>query len=292
MKSVKKKTSKKYVYSQKIGKGLVNSVINKLPIELHLPGGYQYCGPGTKLGKRLARNDPGINPLDAACKNHDIAYAQHPTNLSARHQADKQLEQAAWERFKSKNASLGEKGAAWLVTTVMKGKQRFGMGCQLRSQNNQKNSKTKGRKKVTRTVTFGKGLVSKIRKTLGESKRHEVHDLRKISSIALKAARKHLKAAGGKRNIRIPRVIPIPKFGGLLPLIPIFAGLSALGSLTGAAAGVAKTLQTFKTNKEQLLETNRHNRNMEAIALGKKGNGIFLKPYRKGLGLFLNSKNS
>lgn len=107
---------------EKIGKGFVNSLINKLPIELHLPGGYQYCGPGTKLEKRLARKDPGINPLDAACKNHDIAYAQHPTNLSARHQADNQLEQAAWSIFKSKDASVGEKAAAWFVTTAMKGK--------------------------------------------------------------------------------------------------------------------------------------------------------------------------
>lgn len=39
------------------GKGLVDTVINKLPIELHLPG-YQYCGPGTKLEKRLTRGDP------------------------------------------------------------------------------------------------------------------------------------------------------------------------------------------------------------------------------------------
>lgn len=57
------------------GKGFVNNLINKLPIELHLPG-YQYCGPGTNLKKRLARGDPGINELDKACKEHDIAYSQ------------------------------------------------------------------------------------------------------------------------------------------------------------------------------------------------------------------------
>ena len=52
------------------GSGIVNSLIDKLPIELHLPG-YQYCGPGTRLDQRLARGDPGLNPLDAACKQHD-----------------------------------------------------------------------------------------------------------------------------------------------------------------------------------------------------------------------------
>lgn len=57
---------------QTSGGGLVDSILTKLPVELHIPG-YQYCGPGTKLQKRLTRGDPGINPLDAACKEHDIA---------------------------------------------------------------------------------------------------------------------------------------------------------------------------------------------------------------------------
>lgn len=55
------------------GRGLLNKIINKLPVELHIPG-YQFCGPGTKLAKRIARGDHGINPLDTACKEHDIAY--------------------------------------------------------------------------------------------------------------------------------------------------------------------------------------------------------------------------
>lgn len=35
---------------RKRGKGLVNQLINKLPVELHIPG-YSFCGPGTKLKK-------------------------------------------------------------------------------------------------------------------------------------------------------------------------------------------------------------------------------------------------
>ena len=53
------------------GSGLINNLINKLPFELHIPG-YQYCGPGTHIQKRLSRGDSGINPLDSACKEHDI----------------------------------------------------------------------------------------------------------------------------------------------------------------------------------------------------------------------------
>ena len=49
---------------------------------------HQYCGPGTTFKYRLARDDLGINPLDVACKEHDIAYAWNPNNLSDRHAAD------------------------------------------------------------------------------------------------------------------------------------------------------------------------------------------------------------
>ena len=43
--------------------------------EFHIPG-YQYLGPGTKLKKRLARGDPGINRLDRIAKQHNIDYAR------------------------------------------------------------------------------------------------------------------------------------------------------------------------------------------------------------------------
>lgn len=86
--------------------GIIDSVINRLPFEAHIPC-YQFCGPGTKLAKRLERNDKGINGLDAACRNHDIAYSTH-NSLEKRHQADKVLQQAAWKRVKSSDAKLGE----------------------------------------------------------------------------------------------------------------------------------------------------------------------------------------
>lgn len=45
---------------------VINKAIDLLPVEIHAPGNYQYCGPGTDLAKRLPRGDPGINKLDAA----------------------------------------------------------------------------------------------------------------------------------------------------------------------------------------------------------------------------------
>lgn len=105
---------------------VINKSIDLLPLELHLPG-YQYCGPGTNLTKRLQRGDPGINKLDAACKQHDIAYSKFSDSTN-RAKADNELAERAWERVKSKDASFGEKAAAWTVTNIMKAKSKFGGG--------------------------------------------------------------------------------------------------------------------------------------------------------------------
>ena len=104
----------------------MNTVINKLPFEMHLPK-YQFCGPGTRLQKRLALGQMGVNKLDSLCRAHDIAYAEKK-NLSDRHKADKILEDAAWEIAKSPNSGVGERAASWFVSNAMKGKRLLGLG--------------------------------------------------------------------------------------------------------------------------------------------------------------------
>lgn len=42
------------------GRGLINSLIDNLKFEAHIPG-YHFCGPGTNLKKRLAGGDSEIN---------------------------------------------------------------------------------------------------------------------------------------------------------------------------------------------------------------------------------------
>src|SRR5207253_3484026 len=112
-----------YFVRQKTGKGLLNKAINSLPIELHLPG-YQYCGPGTKLEKRLARGDPGINALDRACQMHNIAYNEN-SELDKRHKADKMLASAAQSVREDPNNGWKEKLAATLVKKAMDVKVKF-----------------------------------------------------------------------------------------------------------------------------------------------------------------------
>lgn len=114
------------------GSGLMNDIINKLPFELHAPRNWQwdtysYCGPGTKLDQRLARGDKGINPLDAACKQHDIWYRDHK-NTEDRWEADKVLQNAAWDRVTSADADLNERAVALGTAGTMWLKRKLGMG--------------------------------------------------------------------------------------------------------------------------------------------------------------------
>lgn len=260
------------------GRGVLNTLINKLPVEIHIPG-YQFCGPGTRLNKRLARGDRGINPLDAACKSHDIAYSQHQ-DLQRRHEADRTLSEFAWQRFRSKDAGIGEKAAALAITGIMKGKTKLGMGHVMRKRRRfRKSHGGVKRRRVGGSISFA-GAVARARNRIRGKKR-----------LNLLTAAKQALGSITKKTVGQPktRIIKIPKTGGILPLIPIFAALSALGSLGGGAAAVAKAVGDAKAAAKDLKEKQRHNQAMEAVALGK---GLHLGPYKKGFGLYLKPYES
>ena len=242
------------------GRGLLNRVINQLPIELHIPG-YQYCGPGTRLKQRLARGDPGINKLDQACKEHDIAYSKN-RDVRARNIADSILANKAWDRVRAIDSDIGEKAAVFAVSNAMKLKSKFGMGV---------------RKKKVKFAS----IVKAAKKSMSKNKKSRI-----VIKSALDCALAAVKKAGGKSKIIVPRILPVSeKVGGYLPfLIPLFAGLSATGALAGGAAGIAKAVNDASAAKKQLEENKRHNKTMETIALGK---GLYLKPYKTGMGLHL-----
>lgn len=112
--------------------------------------------------------------------------------------------------------------------------------------------------------------------------------LRMATLAAVKAVRNFKKGMRVKRSRSGKRILPLPKTGGVLPLLPIFAGLSALGSLSGGVAGIIKSLTEAKDATRRLSELQRHNKSMEDVAL-QKGKGLFLKPHPKGgLGLYMN----
>lgn len=260
------------------GRGLTDSIINNLPFELHLPG-YQYCGPGTKLQKRLERGDPGINSLDKACREHDIAYSQNKD----RHTADRALYNKAWQIATTKTNKLGERSSAWFVTNAMKAKVKLGMGVKLKGKITSQSKGIKGKlkrkiAKVKKAISFH-SAIRNARKVL---KNTPLKNINEAIKMAVKAVKKVIKS---RKQVKTPRIIPVPKTGGVLPfLVPLFAGLSAIGALSGGAAGVAKAVNEAHNAKKQLNESERHNRQMEAVLLGR---GLHLKPYKKGLGLYL-----
>lgn len=244
--------------STKVGSGLVNTLINRLPFELHLPG-YNYCGPGTKLDKRLNRGDVGINPLDEACKSHDIAYAQNKS-LETRHRADLELAVAAGRRWRESN-SLPERLLALGVNKIMKYKVKRGMGVNL------KNVITAARKAVKKHV----------------SNKNNIPTNNKLISAAIKAARKAIKQNGVAKGqpLKKPRVIPLPKKGGFLPLIPILGALAAAGSLAGGVTTAAKNIY------EMVQKKNNNTNNVKDSIPHALGRGMYMAPYKKGMGLYL-----
>ncbi|EFN81559.1 hypothetical protein EAI_03639, partial [Harpegnathos saltator] len=67
------------------------------------------------------KGDQGINSLDTACREHDIAYSRS-NNLTDRHTADEILAVKARKRITSKDSTLGERAAAAAVWAAMKAK--------------------------------------------------------------------------------------------------------------------------------------------------------------------------
>ena len=105
--------------------------------ELHLPK-HNFCGPGTKLDKRLVNFDKDtgendgfitkpINKLDKGCYEHDIQYTKHK-DLPNRWKADKELINVANSVIKDKSSSNTQKFYARITKTLLQGKMLFG-GC-------------------------------------------------------------------------------------------------------------------------------------------------------------------
>lgn len=113
----------------KKGSSLMDKVIDKVPVELHIPG-YHYCVPGTKLAKRLARQDKPVNKIDEFYQKHDKLYADLKDS-EPRQQADKELAAEALKRANAKDASIGEKLAALGIAGVMTAEGKLEMGLKL-----------------------------------------------------------------------------------------------------------------------------------------------------------------
>ena len=142
--------AKSMFLKQGSGSGVFNMLLNKLPLpEMHLrlpkdvptedvPGGdfnntgtYSFCGPFTKLDKRLQQGYRGVNNLDRACMQHDIAYSQN-SDTKNRNVADDILAKSAMDIVNDVNEPAYERQQARTVAAIMAGKSRFGLGSKLK----------------------------------------------------------------------------------------------------------------------------------------------------------------
>jgi len=141
------------------------------------------------------------------------------------------LAQRAWERVIAKDASLGEKAAAWAVTNATKAKTKLCMRLK--------------KKKVREKLASARKLKAKLKKIVHSPRKpakktasRKIFNAAKIAMkkirsdsipAAFEAARHAVRLAGGSDCINIPRILPIPRIGGALPalLIPIMAALGS-----------------------------------------------------------------
>lgn len=237
----------------------------------------------------MARGDKGINPLDEACKVHDIAYENHK-DTPERYEADKQLGKAALQRVFSRDAGLKERATALAVSAAMKAKTsltRLGSGMLRRVKGKRKvrlgaglgvRAKQRRKTKAVKRLTF-QTLVKNARIAIRKSKPYSIND---AIGTTLKSVQKTRK---GRKVVAPKRIIQLPKSGGILPILPILAGLSTLGSVASSAVGIYKTINDIRNGNKRIAEERAKN--------VKVGNGLYLQPYKGGNGLYLKpySKN-
>ena len=281
----RERTQKKH--NKKIGKGLINSFIENVPFELHVPG-YRYLGPGTKLEKKLAANVPGINKLDEAAKKHDIAYSRHK-DLKNRHIADKELEYRAWEITKDKNTPLSERATAWLTTNAMKIKRKLGGSIKTSRAHNHRRHRHINRK---HKLSSGKGLsfnqiVSKARQAIKGNRNKKNPDINALVNQSLAAVRK-IKVKNHHHSHK-SRIIPIPKTGGAIPLIPILTALSHVGSLVGGVSSIVNAIKNIKNVRDEY-KTTQQQQGSGIIQGFRIGQGLTLKSHKKGFGIAIADK--
>lgn len=123
---------------RKTGAGIINDIINKLPVELHAPG-YHFLGPGTRYEDRVSGdfgksrdkkdilNSEPINELDAAAKEHDAAYTTH-RDTAGRSASDRVLRQKAQQIYKDNTKDFRQRAFAYLTDKIFHAKQLLGAG--------------------------------------------------------------------------------------------------------------------------------------------------------------------
>ena len=125
------------------GKGLLNTIINKLPFEMHYISPFtgrraNFCGPGTSLKNRL--NPDGtpkdwskpVSKADALALQHDLDYDKYNGNsqedFKSRQESDRRMIAGLKDIYKNPKEKWHERGDAFLISLPMRLKNRLGWG--------------------------------------------------------------------------------------------------------------------------------------------------------------------
>ena len=113
-----------------VGNGIMNSLINKLPFEAHMPG-HNFTGPGTKLSKRLKKDgtphswSKPINRVDEAAMHHDVCYAKNKNTGVRNRVCDRNMLE---KMDRIHNPTIRERAERKAVSLIIGTKRRLGMG--------------------------------------------------------------------------------------------------------------------------------------------------------------------
>ena len=129
------KTKTQFIKRDATGGIFLNTLVNKLPFEMHLPG-HNLIGPGTKLYKRL--NSDGtpkewsrpINRVDNAAYHQDLCDSKHDDTKTSNEACDKTM---LGELNGIVNTTLRERIDKSIVGKLINAKVNFGLGAPIKA---------------------------------------------------------------------------------------------------------------------------------------------------------------
>ena len=124
------KTKTQFIKRDATGGSFLNTLVNKLPFKMHLPG-HNFTGPGTKLYTRLNPDGTAkewsipIIRVDNASYHHDLCYSKHDDSKARNEVCDKTM---LGELSGIVNPTLMERIDKSVVGKLIKAKVNFGLG--------------------------------------------------------------------------------------------------------------------------------------------------------------------
>ena len=129
-----RETKTTFVKKGAAGENCLNTLVIKLPFEMHLPG-HNFTGPGTNHYKRLNPDETPkewsipINRVDNAAYHHDLGHSKHDDTKAMNEVCDKTM---LGELSGIVNLTLRERIDKSLVRKLIKAKVNFGLSAPIK----------------------------------------------------------------------------------------------------------------------------------------------------------------